>query len=87
MFQCQVIQVGLVVKKNQPWLCCSPDGIVCNDLCITKIVELKCPYTCAKKRVFDDESKMCNVPYLYVDNDVVCLKESHVYYTQCTFVD
>lgn len=83
IYKCQVIQIGLLVKKDQPWLCCSPDGIVCTDYCITKIVEFKCPYTCAKKPIFDDESQTCNVSYLYYENNEIQLKESHMYYTQC----
>lgn len=80
---CKVVQVGLIVKKDQQWLCGRPDGIVVEDLCITKVIELKCPLVCAKKPVFNSENKKLNVPYLIYDDNEIKLKESHVYFTQC----
>lgn len=81
--ECNVVQVGLIVKVDQPWLCSSPDGIVTKDCCVDRLIEIKCPYSSAKKSVFDSENQQCNVPYLYVENTEIKLKESHPYFTQC----
>lgn len=79
-YKCCVRQLGLFVKEQQPWLCCSPDGIVLGQDCLT-LLEIKCPYSCREKPVI--EEKICIVPYLYVTSDGgVALKDTHVYYTQ-----
>lgn len=79
----EVVDVGLLVSVRQPWLCVSVDGAVIKDGKITKIVEIKSPSSCKKKPVVDYKEKKCNVKYLEFKNDVVVLKESHIYYTQC----
>lgn len=79
-YKCCVRQLGLFVKEQQPWLCCSPDGIVLGQDCLT-LLEIKCPYSCREKPVIEEQ--ICNVPYLYVTSDGgVTLKDTHVYYTQ-----
>lgn len=75
--------VGAFVMPFQPWICVSADGLVIEDYCVTKILEIKCPSSCHSKRIFEPDTKKLNVGYLYLDNDVVQLKSSHVYYTQC----
>ncbi|XP_071580317.1 uncharacterized protein [Temnothorax nylanderi] len=79
----KVIQIGVVVSKTQPWLCASPDGVVIEDDCITKLVEIKCPVSCEKLPVVDFHSYKINVKYLYYWNGNIELKKSHQYYTQC----
>jgi putative phage-type endonuclease len=65
----KVLSSGLIVKKKQPWLCASPDGIV-----LTPdgpaVLEIKCPISCKNKKI--------SVPY--IQNET--LKEKHEYYTQ-----
>ncbi|KAK0077866.1 hypothetical protein PV326_009740, partial [Microctonus aethiopoides] len=41
----EIVQVGLVVNINQPWLCCSPDAILIYGSAVwrKKVVEIKCP--------------------------------------------
>jgi hypothetical protein len=65
-----VIDVGLVTRKNQPWLCASPDGIVQLETGELAVLEIKCPSSCAGKSI--------TVPYLEHGQ----LKKSHPYYTQ-----
>ena len=62
--------VGLVTKKNQPWLCSSPDGILLHKTGEIVALEIKCPSSCAGK----------NITVPYIENDK--LKENHPYYTQ-----
>lgn len=75
--------VGVFVMPLQPWLCVSPDGLIIENDCIVKILEVKCPSSCQSKPIFDETTKKFNVPYLCFDNESVTLKTSHQYYTQC----
>ena len=76
----QVFAVGLVIKINQPFLACSPDGVILED---HSVLEIKRPYTCRNTLIFNKETGTCNVPYLIIaDKDKISLKKSHKYYTQ-----
>jgi putative phage-type endonuclease len=65
-----VFDCGLVIKKSQPWICASPDGVFLDDTGKTCLLEVKCPSSCVAKAI--------SVPYLK-DNQ---LKKNHPYYTQ-----
>ncbi|KAH7939910.1 hypothetical protein HPB52_019100 [Rhipicephalus sanguineus] len=39
----KVIQVGLVISTSQPWLCCSPDGLIDEEG--IRLLEIKAPYS------------------------------------------
>lgn len=82
-YSVQVQKIGLFVMPLQPWLCASADGLIIENGCITKLLEIKCPSSCAAKPVFDVQEQKINVPYLYLRSDVLELKENNVYYTQC----
>lgn len=76
--------VGAFVMPFQPWTCVSADALVIEDYCITKVLEIKCPSSCHSKPILEPDTKKLNVGYLYLDdNNVVQLKSSHIYYTQC----
>lgn len=79
---CRVITVGVIVSKEQPWLCTSIDGVVIHDGCIIKLVEFKCPISCQENVVVDFVSKLINVLYLEFVNDNIELEKKHSYYTQ-----
>ena len=79
---CEIKNVGVLVSFKQPWLCASLDGVVIQDGCVIKIVEIKCPITCEKVKIVDIEKNVCNVSYLIFLNRNIVLKESHMYYTQ-----
>lgn len=78
-----VYLVGVFIMPLQPWICASPDAVVIEDDCISKVLEIKCPSSCQYKPVFDENTGKFNVGYLYIDNGTPYLKESHQYYTQC----
>ncbi len=65
----KVLPSGLIVHAKQPWLSCSPDGIVIDNN-NPSLLEIKCPSRC--------EGTKINVDYLTQDG----LKKSHPYYTQ-----
>lgn len=79
----EVVKMGLVVAKNQNWLCCSPDGIVLENGEITKLLEVKCPSSIKTKPVIDKKTNQPNIKYLQNINGTVQLKSTHMYYTQC----
>ncbi|KAL1478939.1 hypothetical protein MTO96_052249 [Rhipicephalus appendiculatus] len=74
----KVIQVGLVISTAQPWLCCSPDGLIEDEQGI-RLLEIKAPYRCQTRPVVDQD---INVDYLHFNAQKLQLRESHVYYTQ-----
>lgn len=78
-----VVETGVIINLNKPWLCASPDGIVLRDGIPSKILEIKCPYSCRKTNIVNVENSTCNVKYLKYTNGSVKLKKTHNYYTQC----
>ncbi|KAH7953118.1 hypothetical protein HPB49_004977 [Dermacentor silvarum] len=56
--------VGLFIHPEQPWLCCSPDGILDSDgrMCL---VEIKCPFSLKDKKLIDHEHEESFVPYIH----------------------
>ncbi|KAH7937142.1 hypothetical protein HPB49_008133 [Dermacentor silvarum] len=75
------LQVGLVVSPLQPWLCCSPDGIVQGNEAI-HLVEIKCPYSLKDSLLIDHQNLVSFVPYVVYENGRLSLKRGHQYYTQ-----
>lgn len=78
-----VIPLGLLVSVSQPWLGASVDGVVIEDFCVTKLVEIKCPSSCKYKHVVDFDTGTSNVGYLKFIDGILQLHDSHMYYTQC----
>ena len=78
----EVFETGLIVSINQPFLTCSPDGIIFNsNNC--ELLEIKCPFTCKNAKIVNREERRSFVPYLQFDEaENVILKKSNVYYTQ-----
>lgn len=81
-----VVKIGLFVMPKQPWLCASADGVVIEEDFVSKILEVKCPYSCADNPVFDNKTKKFNVPYLFTECNSTYLRESHQYYTQTQLI-
>lgn len=79
---CEVKKTGVIVCEKQPWLCASLDGVVIDDGCVVRLVEIKCPIKCKDKPVVDRENETCNVKYLYFKNGEVELKKNEPYFTQ-----
>lgn len=75
------VQVGLVIHPDQPWLSCSPDGILCCDDGY-RLVEVKCPNSLRGSKLTDWQKETSFAKYVkYVDGHFI-LKKSHSYYTQ-----
>lgn len=76
-----VAQLGVVISQCCPWLCASPDGVARNNGSL-KLLEVKCPSSCAGKEIVNRDSNVCNVPYLeFVDGNLT-LNQNHSYFTQ-----
>ena len=81
LYNVKVYQIGAFVMPAEPWLLVSTDGIVEQNENY-KLLEIKCPYSCKTKPVFDESQNKCNVGYLEVVDQKIQLKKSHMYYTQ-----
>ncbi|XP_049519214.1 uncharacterized protein LOC125943750 isoform X2 [Dermacentor silvarum] len=74
-------EVGLFIHPEQPWLCCSPDGILDSDGRMY-LVEIKCPFSLKDKKLIDHEHEESFVPYIHYVNGQLRLKKTHQYYSQ-----
>ncbi|XP_040355969.1 uncharacterized protein LOC121046150, partial [Ixodes scapularis] len=79
-FGVAVVEVGLLLHPDQPWLCGSPDGIF-KFIDETCLLEVKCPYKCKDKKILDASGQSI-VRYLQCVDNKIMLKESHRNYTK-----
>lgn len=64
----KIYDSGLVVCIKQPFLACSPDGIILNNgNC--ELIEIKCPFSCQNSAIFDCIEGKSFVPYLIVNEN------------------
>lgn len=40
----EVMETGLIINKQHPWIAYTPDGVVIQDQKAIKLIEIKCPY-------------------------------------------
>ena len=76
-----VIEVGLVVSRQNPWLAVSPDGVIFENGAPVEVLEIKCPFKGAQmniKDAIDKEFKQC----LDVRGEKYVLKQGNKYYGQ-----
>lgn len=74
-----------MVNVLQPWLACSPDGIIIygSNIWEKKLLEIKCPQAGKENPIFNKDYNKVNVNYLEVDeNGYLQLKVSSYIYTQ-----
>ena len=86
MFNVKVISVGVVVMPDKPHICASADGIVVEDGCADRVLEIKNPSSCSKKPVFDKDTSKFNVTYLEKVDKITKLRTSNIYFTQCQMI-
>ncbi|XP_064462934.1 uncharacterized protein LOC135373798 [Ornithodoros turicata] len=79
VMQRKVITCGLVVSTKNPWLACSPDGVVMEAGSPCKLVEIKCPVK-GKQVCATEVVASCN--FLASDGENYKLKKRHTYYAQ-----
>ena len=77
----KISNCGLYILKEMPFIAASPDGIVSCECCDISCLEIKCPYSI---NYTSPTAENVNLPYLTrADDGMLCLKQSHKYYTQC----
>ena len=76
----QVHEAGLVVCHEQPWIACSPDGLVVDNNDDIILLEIKCPISCQSDKINVDyvEFRLCPETGLLVP----ALKKTDDYYMQ-----
>ncbi|XP_077528853.1 uncharacterized protein LOC144141171 [Haemaphysalis longicornis] len=77
--QTPILETGLVVLPEQPWLACSPDGLM-RYQGNTVLVEIKCPARCEKVPIIDKEGKTI-LEFFDCQAGTLTLKKPHSYYT------
>ena len=77
-----VKKCGLVVSPKWPWLGCSPDGIVFEDIVPVGCIEVKCPYSKRDMTLAEANASDKNFFLKLIDGKLK-LKRNHVYFYQC----
>lgn len=75
----QVLETGLVVDIEKPWLGTSPDGILQDG---KGIIEIKCPYKARDCKSIEDAVSTNSIYYLKPKGDGYELDNTHDYYYQ-----
>lgn len=73
--------MGLIIHPEQPWLCCSPDGVVAFDDA-TQLIEIKCPFSLRNDVLIDREKEISYIPYVHYVSGKLTVRKTHQYYTQ-----
>ena len=73
-----VIQCGLILDPGFPFMGATPDGLVYCKCCESRVLEIKCPFSC-KNKAFG-EAILDNPSFFLEDNSGrLALKEDHNY--------
>lgn len=76
-----VARSGLIVRRDEPWLACSPDGLISNSSTPDKgLLEVKCPLSCSSMS-FEEAAKSASF-CLKREKDSFTLRQSHSYFYQ-----
>ncbi|XP_066586740.1 uncharacterized protein [Prorops nasuta] len=81
IFNCEVVEIGLVVSKTNPWLAYSPDGIIIKNKMPIALLEIKCPIKGKTTDIYttvESQIKKC----LFRDGENLMMKKKHQYYGQ-----
>lgn len=79
--RCNIIETGLVIAQQNPWIACSPDGIIFENGKPSILVEIKCPVKGQTLNIYSAmelEFGKC----LDFSQELVQLKKKHKYYAQ-----
>ncbi|OXU17293.1 hypothetical protein TSAR_003240 [Trichomalopsis sarcophagae] len=77
----EVVEVGLIVSRLNPWLAYSPDGILIKQNKPIALLEIKCPMagkSAGIQKTVNSQMKKCLVQV----GENIILKEKHAYYGQ-----
>ncbi|CAN7994121.1 unnamed protein product [Ixodes pacificus] len=78
--QVQVFTCGLIVSPSNPWLGCSPDGVLFDGGRPAKLLEIKCP---TKGQTMSAKALLATCDFLQKDDaGIYMLKVHHTHYAQ-----
>ncbi|KAG0419896.1 hypothetical protein HPB47_003809 [Ixodes persulcatus] len=76
----EVFTCGLIVSPSNPWLGCSPDGVLFDGGRPAKLLEIKCP---TKGQTMSAKALLATCDFLRRDDaGIYMLKERHTHYAQ-----
>lgn len=78
---CEVMELGLIVSKLNPWLAYSPDGVLVRDKKPTALLEIKCPLKGKTKNIQETVNSQMQKS-LTKEGENIVMKEKHAYYGQ-----
>ena len=78
--QVKVLDCGVFLIQDMPYVGASPDAIVMCDCCGIACLEVKCPFSIRDLSPLDSKAKL---PYLVRGEKSIYLNRKHKYYTQC----
>lgn len=76
-----MIETGLVISTDNPWLAYSPDGVIFDHGIPCELLEIKCPFKGKAETIFSVVAAG-GAPYLELKNGNLSLKRRHKYYGQ-----
>uniref|UniRef100_A0ABD2WU95 SWIM-type domain-containing protein n=1 Tax=Trichogramma kaykai TaxID=54128 RepID=A0ABD2WU95_9HYME len=75
-----VFCTGLVVSQQNPWLACSPDGVIFKDNQPHALLQIKCPSEGATECIENTVQASLKTFLVYDDKKNIVLKTKHTYY-------
>lgn len=76
-----VVETGLVISQQNPWLAYSPDGVIVKDGVLLELLEIKCPFKGKTKNIAETIEAEIGKSLVKTDEKIY-LKQKHVYYGQ-----
>nr|XP_012234186.1 PREDICTED: uncharacterized protein LOC105678993 [Linepithema humile] len=77
----EVVEIGLVISRLNPWLAYSPDGIIVKSDKPVALLEIKCPFIGKTANIENTVNSLIN-KCLQKKKENIVLKEKHWYYGQ-----
>ena len=76
-----VIETGLIISQQNPWLAYSPDGVIFKDGKPSELLEIKCPFKGKSKDIHTVVQSVIG-KVLIQEGENITLKKRHEYYGQ-----
>lgn len=76
-----IIETGLIICQQNPWLAYSPDGVIFKDGKPSELLEIKCPFQGKSKNIHTVVQSVIG-KCLIQDGENITLKKRHEYYGQ-----
>ncbi|XP_050457534.1 uncharacterized protein LOC126854641 [Cataglyphis hispanica] len=76
-----IIETGLIICQQNPWLAYSPDGVIFKDGKPSEVLEIKCPFQGKSKDIHTVVQSVIG-KFLIQDGETISLKKRHEFYGQ-----